>query len=127
MKNKNDKQNAIKNDKQDTIKNDIPWEKLKKNSDGHVTVVVQEEKSLQVLMVAYMNEEAYLKTLETGRMTYFSRSRNELWEKGSTSGHYQYLKSLTADCDFDTLLAKVEQVGAACHTGSHSCFFNVIK
>ena len=77
-------------------------------------------------MVAYMNEESYNLTVKTGRMTYFSRSRNELWIKGDTSGHYQYVKELIADCDKDTLLAKVEQVGAACHTGSYSCFFNEI-
>ncbi len=108
------------------LKNHIPFEELKKNTDGHVTVVVQDYETLQVLMVAYMNEEAYEKTLETGRMTYFSRSRNELWIKGDTSGHYQYVKELTADCDKDTLLAKVKQIGAACHTGSYSCFFNTI-
>lgn len=77
-------------------------------------------------MVAYMNEEAYLQTMKLGRMTYYSRSRNELWLKGETSGHYQYVKSLTADCDLDTILAKVSQVGAACHTGARSCFFNEI-
>lgn len=108
------------------LKNYIPWKDLKKNSDGHVTVVVQDHKTLQVLMVAYMNEEAYEMTLKTKRMTYFSRSRSELWIKGDTSGHYQYVKELIADCDKDTLLAKVEQVGAACHTGSYSCFFNEI-
>lgn len=102
----------------------IPWESLKKNSDGHVTVVVQEEETNQVLMVAYMNEEAYLTTFRTGRMTYYSRSRNELWIKGDTSGHYQYVNALYADCDKDTILAKVKQIGAACHTGSYSCFFN---
>ena len=80
-----------------------------------------------VLMVAYMNEEAYNQTLRTGRMTYYSRSRSELWLKGETSGHYQYVHSLTADCDLDTILAKVTQVGAACHTGSYSCFFNEIQ
>lgn len=77
-------------------------------------------------MVAYMNEEAYRNTLRTGKMTYFSRSRKELWLKGATSGHFQYVKSLTADCDMDTLLAKVSQVGAACHTGAKSCFFNQV-
>lgn len=77
-------------------------------------------------MLAYMTKEAYEMTLQTGRMTYYSRSRGELWVKGETSGHYQYVKSLTADCDMDTLLAKVSQVGAACHTGNHSCFFNEI-
>lgn len=102
------------------------WDEFKKNSDGHVTVVVQDYKTDEVLMVAYMNEEAYQMTIRTGRMTYYSRSREELWIKGATSGHYQYVKSLTADCDMDTILAKVSQVGAACHTGSHSCFFNEI-
>ena len=73
-----------------------------------------------------MNEEAYHMTLKTGKMTYYSRSRQELWVKGETSGHYQYVKSLTADCDMDTILAKVSQIGPACHTGSRSCFFNKI-
>ena len=89
-------------------------------------VVVQDYKTDEVLMVAYMNEESYHKTLDTGKMCYFSRSRQELWLKGDTSGHYQYVKSLTADCDMDTLLAKVSQVGAACHTGKYSCFFNEV-
>lgn len=74
-------------------------------------------------MVAYMNEEAYKQTIQTGKMTYWSRSRNELWCKGETSGHYQYVKSLIIDCDSDTILAKVRQIGAACHTGNNSCFF----
>ena len=104
----------------------IKWEEFKLNSDGHVTVVVQDYKTDEVLMVAYMNEEAYHMTLKTGKMTYYSRSREELWVKGETSGHFQYVKSLTADCDKDTILAKVSQIGAACHTGSHSCFFNEI-
>ncbi len=102
------------------------WDQLKKNSDGMVPVIVQDYRTDQVLMLAYMNEEAYNSTLQTGKMTYFSRSRNELWLKGETSSHYQYVKSLTADCDLDTILAKVKQVGAACHTGSYSCFFNEI-
>ena len=100
---------------------------LKKGPDGLVPVVVQDVKTDAVLMVAYMNEEAYNQTLRTGRMTYYSRSRSELWLKGETSGHYQYVHSLTADCDLDTILAKVTQVGAACHTGSYSCFFNEIQ
>ena len=100
------------------------WEDLKKNSDGHITVVVQDDETDEVLMVAYMNEEAYYTTLETGKMTYYSRSRNELWIKGDTSGHYQYVRRLVLDCDYDTILARVIQSGAACHTGSHSCFFN---
>ena len=104
----------------------IAWAELTKNSDGLVPVVVQDFKTREVLMVAYMNEEAYLHTLKSGRMTYYSRSRKEQWIKGETSGHFQYVKELTADCDKDTILAKVSQVGAACHTGSYSCFFNEI-
>ena len=102
------------------------WEDFKKNSDGMVPVVVQDYRTNQVLMVAYMNQESYEYTLKTGKMTYYSRSRKELWLKGETSGHFQYVKSLTADCDMDTILAKVFQVGAACHTGNYSCFFNEI-
>lgn len=104
----------------------IAWESLKKNSDGLVPVIVQDYKTNEVLMCAYMNEEAYIKTLKSGTMTYYSRSRQELWIKGETSSHYQYVKELKADCDLDTILAKVYQVGAACHTGSYSCFFNEI-
>ena len=102
------------------------WDDIKKDPQGLLPVVVQDYKTMDVLMVAYMNEEAYRKTLETGRMTYWSRSRQSLWLKGETSGHYQFVKSLTLDCDRDTLLAKVFQVGAACHTGSRSCFFNTV-
>ena len=102
------------------------FDELKKNTDGHVTVVVQDYESNEVLMVAYMNEEAYNMTIDTGIMTYYSRSRDELWIKGETSGHYQYVKELLLDCDNDTILAKVKQVGNACHTGSYSCFFKEI-
>ena len=104
----------------------MKWSDFKLNSDNMLPVVVQDYKTNEVLMVAYMNEDAYDQTITTGKMTYWSRSRNELWVKGDTSGHYQYVKSLTADCDKDTLLAKVSQVGAACHTGNYSCFFNQI-
>jgi len=106
-----------------TFESSIPWSEFKKNSDGMVPVIVQDYQTDEVLMLAYMNEEAYETTLKTGRMTYWSRSRNELWMKGLTSGHFQYVKSLTLDCDKDTILAKVSQVGAACHTGNRSCFF----
>ncbi|MDE6751074.1 MAG: bifunctional phosphoribosyl-AMP cyclohydrolase/phosphoribosyl-ATP diphosphatase HisIE [Lachnospiraceae bacterium] len=109
-----------------TFEAGIAWSEFKLNSDGHIPVVVQDYKTDEVLMVAYMNEEAYNTTIRTGKMTYYSRSRDELWVKGETSGHYQYVKSLTADCDKDTILAKVSQIGAACHTGAHSCFFNEI-
>lgn len=101
----------------------IPWSDFKLNSDGMVPVIVQDYKTDEVLMLAYMNQEAYETTLRTGKMTYWSRSRDELWTKGLTSGHIQYVKSLMLDCDNDTILAKVAQVGAACHTGSRTCFF----
>lgn len=102
------------------------WEDFKKNSDGLVPVVVQDYKTQEVLMVAYMDETAYQTTLHTGKMTYYSRSRRQLWVKGETSGHYQYVRSLYADCDMDTILARVHQIGPACHTGAKSCFFNRI-
>lgn len=101
----------------------VPFAELKKDNDGLVPCIVQDIKTDEVLMMAYMNEEAYNQTLKTGRMTYWSRSRQELWLKGETSGHFQYLCSMDLDCDKDTLLAKVTQVGAACHTGNKSCFF----
>ena len=80
-----------------------------------------------VLMLAYMNRESMKKTLETGYTWFWSRSRQELWNKGATSGHLQKVVSIHGDCDDDTLLVKVIQTGAACHTGNHSCFFNEIK
>ena len=96
---------------------------FKTNEQGLIPVVVQHYKTQEVLMLAYMNEEAFYKTIKTGKMTYYSRSRQQLWTKGETSGHFQYVKSLTIDCDYDTLLAKVDQIGAACHTGNPTCFF----
>ncbi|MCR5268334.1 MAG: bifunctional phosphoribosyl-AMP cyclohydrolase/phosphoribosyl-ATP diphosphatase HisIE [Lachnospiraceae bacterium] len=104
----------------------LSFDDLKLNSDGHVTVVVQDYRTDEVLMVAYMNREAFETTIRTGKMTYYSRSRQQLWIKGETSGHFQYVRSLYADCDHDTLLAKVHQIGAACHTGNRSCFFEEI-
>ncbi len=104
----------------------ICWEELKLNSDGLVPVIAQDYKTGEVLMMAYMNKEAYENTLKTGKMNYFSRSRQKQWEKGETSGHFQYVKSLYADCDNDTLLAKISQIGPACHTGSQSCFFKEV-
>ena len=101
----------------------MSFSEFKLNEDGLIPVIVQHYKTGEVLMMAYMNEEAYETTLKTGKMTYFSRSRESLWVKGETSGHFQYVKSLTIDCDKDTILAKVEQIGAACHTGNPTCFF----
>lgn len=106
-----------------TFESLIPFSEFKLNEQGLIPVVVQDYKTDEVLMVAYMNEEAYNATLATGRMTYYSRSRQELWLKGETSGHFQYVRSIEIDCDNDTLLAKVKQIGAACHTGNRSCFY----
>lgn len=104
----------------------ISWEQFRLNSDGLMPVVVQDYRTGEVLMVAYMDEPAFQETVESGKMCYYSRSRRERWLKGETSGHYQYVKALYLDCDNDTILAKVAQVGAACHTGSYSCFFQEI-
>ena len=101
----------------------MDFSEFKLNPEGLVPVIVQDYKTNEVLMMAYMNKEAFEHTIKTGKMTYFSRSRNALWVKGETSGHFQYVKSLTVDCDKDTILAKVEQIGAACHTGNPTCFF----
>ncbi len=104
----------------------LDFNEFKLNSDGLIPVIVQDYKTNEVLMMAYMNEEAFDNTVKTGRMTYYSRSRQCQWVKGETSGHFQYVKSLAVDCDKDTLLAKVEQIGAACHTGNRSCFYTTI-
>lgn len=101
----------------------MDFSQFKLNEQGLLPVIVQHYKTKDVLMLAYMNEESFDKTIKTGKMTYYSRSRNALWAKGETSGHFQYVKSLTIDCDKDTLLAKVDQIGAACHTGNPTCFF----
>lgn len=102
----------------DVLVSSLSWDQFRPNSDGLVPVVVQDYRTDEVLMLAYMNEEAFYTTLKLGRMTYWSRSRQELWTKGMTSGHFQYVKQLSIDCDNDTILAKVSQVGAACHTGN---------
>lgn len=104
----------------------MDFSEFKLNSDGLIPVIVQDYKTNEVLMMAYMNEEAFDNTVKTGRMTYYSRSRQCLWLKGETSGHFQYVKGISVDCDKDTLLAKVDQVGAACHTGNRSCFYTPI-
>lgn len=112
--------------KMDNFAPDLKWSELTPNADGLIPVVVQDYRTDEVLMLAYMNQESFNMTINSGRMTYYSRSRQQLWMKGETSGHYQYVKALTADCDYDTILAKVSQVGAACHTGNRTCFFNNI-
>lgn len=106
-----------------TFTSAIPFEEFRTNHAKLIPCIVQDYKTNQVLMLAYMNQESYERTIETGVMTYYSRSRDEIWVKGETSGHYQYVKELRLDCDSDTILAKVHQIGAACHTGEYSCFF----
>ncbi len=96
--------------------------RLKRDADGLVAAVVQEHSTGRVLMLAWMDDAALHATLTTGRATYWSRSRRERWVKGETSGHTQVVRSVALDCDGDALLVQVDQVGPACHTGSHSCF-----
>ena len=96
--------------------------KLKRTPDGLVCAVAQQRGTGEVLMVAWMDDEALHRTLTTRRATYYSRSRQQLWVKGETSGHTQYVHEVRLDCDGDTLLLTVDQVGAACHTGDHTCF-----
>jgi len=97
---------------------------LSRSTDGLVAAIVREHDTGDVLMLAWMDDEALHRTLTTGRATYWSRSRREYWVKGATSGHHQYVRAVALDCDGDALLVTVDQVGAACHTGSHSCFAN---
>lgn len=95
---------------------------LKFGDSGLLPAIIQDDESGQVLMLAWMDAEAVRRTLTTGRVTFWSRSRQEYWRKGDTSGHRQYVRSVAADCDGDTLLVRVVQIGAACHTGSRTCF-----
>lgn len=96
--------------------------RLKRDAKGLVAAVIQQYDTREVLMVGYMNDEALRRTLTTGRVTFWSRSRQEYWRKGDTSGHVQFVKALSLDCDGDAILVEVDQVGAACHTGKRSCF-----
>ena len=97
-------------------------DRIRWTADGLVCAVVQQHDSGEVLMVGWMNPTALARTLSGGRVTYWSRSRGEYWRKGDTSGHHQYVKSVALDCDGDTLLVRVDQVGAACHDGTRTCF-----
>jgi phosphoribosyl-ATP pyrophosphohydrolase/phosphoribosyl-AMP cyclohydrolase len=99
--------------------------RLKWNEHGLMPAIVQDRQG-QVLMLAYMNREALQRSLETGQTHFWSRSRNELWHKGATSGHFQHIAEIRYDCDGDALLVEVEQEGAACHTGEYSCFYRRI-
>lgn len=100
---------------------------LKYDRDGLIAVIAQDAETRDVLMMAYMNAQSLRLTLETGQMTYWSRSRQNLWAKGATSGHVQRLVELRIDCDRDCLLALVDQVGAACHTNRRSCFYTALR
>jgi phosphoribosyl-AMP cyclohydrolase len=95
-------------------------------SKGLLPAVIIDDATNDVLMLGYMNEESYAKTLETKKTWFFSRSRNSLWNKGETSGHFQHVKEIYLDCDQDTILVRVEQIGPACHTGARTCFFTKI-
>lgn len=96
--------------------------RLKRTADGLVPAIAQQYDTGEVLMMGWMDDEALHRTLTTGRATYWSRSRQEYWAKGDTSGHLQHVKEVRLDCDGDTILVKVDQVGAACHTGDRTCF-----
>lgn len=102
-------------------------EKLKFDEKGLIPAIAQDEKTGEVLMMAFMNQESLELTKKTGFATYYSRSRQSLWKKGDTSGHLQEVVSIVTDCDYDCILLKVKQTGVACHTGKMSCFFNEIK
>lgn len=106
-----------------TFETSINFSEFKLNEEGLIPVITKDYRTGEVLMLAYMNKEAYNTTIRTGQMTYYSRSRKAIWRKGETSGHIQYLKSLYIDCDKDTILANVKQIGPACHTGNQSCFY----
>ncbi|WP_144794583.1 phosphoribosyl-AMP cyclohydrolase [Kocuria palustris] len=95
---------------------------LKRDADGLVAAIIQQHDTREVLMLGWMDEQALHLTLSTGRVTFWSRSRRELWRKGDTSGHIQLVRRASLDCDGDALLLEVEQVGAACHTGTRTCF-----
>ena len=101
-------------------------EKIKFDEKGLVCAIVQDAKNNELLMVAYMNQEALLETLTSGKACYYSRSRQKLWRKGESSGHIQKVKEVYIDCDGDAVLIKVEQIGGACHTGYRSCFFRKV-
>ncbi len=101
--------------------------KLKFNDQGLIPAVIQDYKTKDVLMLAYMNLESIKRTIKLGKTCFWSRSRQEYWVKGMTSGHFQFVKSVAYDCDLDTLLIKVRQIGAACHTGKRDCFYRKLK
>jgi phosphoribosyl-AMP cyclohydrolase len=100
---------------------------LKFDKNGLIPAIIQDYKTGEILMLAYMNQESIRRTLKLGKTCFWSRSRKEYWIKGATSGNFQFVKSVAYDCDMDALLVKVRQVGVACHTGNRSCFYRKIK
>lgn len=100
---------------------------IKYDDKGLIPAIIQDNETKEVLMLAYMNEESLRRTIDTGTTWFWSRSRKEFWNKGATSGHYQYVKNIKIDCDKDTLLIMVDQIGAACHTGNKTCFFTDVN
>jgi len=100
---------------------------LRFDSKGLIPAIIQDYKTGEVLMMAYMNKESLKKTMKSGKTCFWSRSRRTYWVKGETSGHYQFVKSISYDCDMDTLLIRVRQLGVACHTGNRSCFYRKLK
>ena len=102
-------------------------DEIKFDANGLVPAIIEDSKTHEILMMAYMNREALLKTIKSGKTHFYSRSRRKLWLKGESSGHIQRVKRIALDCDGDTLLVSVAQVGGACHTGYRSCFFRVLS
>jgi phosphoribosyl-AMP cyclohydrolase len=103
------------------------YKELKLDSNGLLPAIIQDYKTKEVLMLAYMNPLSLKKTVKSGKTCFWSRSRKEFWVKGQTSGHFQFVKSISYDCDIDAILIKVRQIGVACHTGNRSCFYRKIK
>jgi phosphoribosyl-AMP cyclohydrolase len=102
------------------------WQKIKFAENGLIPAIAQSIETKEILMLAYMNQESLIKTLQTGKIHYWSRSRQKIWLKGETSGHLQFLEQIYLDCDGDTLLLLIKQIGPACHTGEPNCFFQQI-
>lgn len=107
-------------------KNKFSLKNLKYDKRGLIPAIIQDYKTNEVLMLAYMNRQSLARTLKLGKTCFWSRSRKKYWVKGETSGHYQYLKNIAYDCDMDAILIKVRQAGVACHTGNRSCFYRRI-
>jgi len=108
-------------------KDKFSFKDLKLDSNGLIPAIIQDYKTKEVLMLGYMNKESLKRTIKSGRTCFWSRSRQEYWVKGETSGHFQFVKSILFDCDVDALVIKVRQVGVACHTGNRNCFYRKIQ